>query len=485
MHLRKFILLLLFSTPFLCHSQQGLITKEDTAFLLEMVKYPQMNVELTISFSKDDFDFNKDNWKLSDVETIQSQINGENSDAAKYERIAEIYSFFNKQSDSKQYKDKAKNVFLKRLTASASDSAALKYLAKYYMELGQWNLSKAYYNELSIKFPADASGWEGIAMIEMVNLNVDKAYINMNKAIEKAPGNISLYCSMANIVMYKAFNDLAKVPDSILFARKYDEMIDFTFIKNAIRKYPDNENFKMINQGLVVGCLMIETFVKNRDVLGNYSDSSKFVLTNEILANLNKTEAYFTKSLSGKYRAKKFPYECLMIIEFLKNDGKKSVKYFEQGIKNNSAKKELYATMVAVYAFLWKKEECLQAQLQLNKIDSSVTNCLLTAYFYFALENFKDAKMWTQKAIEGDKTNPKALLGMVAIALKNINLPDAQIFILKYEKNNPQSDEYMYYKAVFYLLNNSPQIAKNSLDYLVKGYAFSASAKKIMDRFYK
>jgi tetratricopeptide (TPR) repeat protein len=479
------IFFLFFAFSISGYSQQGLKTKEDTAFLTDMLRYPQMNVELTISFVKEDFEFSREKWSLSDAEKIKSELKGDNSDADRYKIMAEIYTYVKKSDEARQAKDKAKDIFLKRLSADPSDSAAIKYIAKYFMELGQWNLSKAYYNELIKRFPGDASGYEGIALIEMVNLNVESAYFNLKKAIEKEPGNTSLYCSMANISMYKAFSDLAKLPDSIIMKRKYYDMIDFGFIKNAMAKYPDNENFKMINQGLIVGCLMIETFVKNSDVLGNSSDTSKFKHDDETLIQLNKAEAYFTKSLQSKYKAKKFPYECLMIIEFLKNDGGKSVKYFEQGISNTRDKKELYSTMVAVYAFLWKKEECLNTQLELNKMDSSVVNCMLTAYFYFALDKFIESKLWTQKALNSDRTNGKALLGMTSIALKQKNLPDAQINILKYEKNNPQSDEYLFYKAVFYLMNNSPQIAKNSLDQLAKGSNFMENSKRILDRFYK
>ena len=483
--MRNLIFLLLFSVPLCSYPQNGLQTKEDTAFLLGLLRYPQMNVELTISFVKEDFEFTRENLKSSDAAKIKSELTGDIKDAERYKRIAEIYSYLKMPDEARFAKDKAKEIFLKRLSSNPSDSAALKYIAKYFMELGQWNLSKAYYAELIKRFPQDASGYEGVALIEMVNLNVESAYSNLKIAIEKEPSNISLYCSMANISMYKAFNDLAKLPDSVIMKRKYNEMIDFGFIKNAMAKYPDNENFKMINQGLVVGCLLIETFVKNSEVLGNSSDTSKFVHNDEMLMQLNRAEAYFMKSLQTKYKTKKFPYECLMIIEFLKNDGNKSVKSFEQGIANTNDKKELFSTMVAVYAFLWKKDECLKTQLELNKMDSSSVNCMLTAYFYFAINKLSEAKFWTQKALNIDHTNGKALLGMVSVALKEKNLPEAQINILKYEKNNPQSDEYLFYKAVFYLLNNSPQIAKNSLEQLAKGSNYMENSKKILERFYK
>lgn len=485
MRIKEFILLILILLPVLSYPQQGLKNKSDTLFLLDLVKYPQMNVELTISFVKEDFEFNKAISTLSEADKLRSELKGDLTDAEKYKRMAEIFSDNDKLEEAKKAKDNAKELYLKRLSANSSDSEALKYLAKYFMEQGQWNLSKAYYNELTLKFPDDEAGWEGIGLVEMVNLNVENAYKNMSKAIDKSPGNISLYCSMANIVMYKAFSDLTKLPDSIIMKRKFDQMIDFDFIKKAMKLYPENENFKMINQGLEVGCLMIEVFIKNRDVLGNYSDTSRFALTEEIRTQLNKSEEYFTKALSTKYKQKKFPYECLMIIEFLKNDGERSVKYFDQGIKNTKGSKELYSTMVAIYAFLWKKDECLQAQLKLNKADSSVTNCLLTAYFFFALDKFSDAKIWTRKVLAVEKTNSKALLGMTAIAIREKNLPEAQINILKYEKSNPQTEEYLFYKAVFYLLNNSPQIAKNSLDYLANGNYFRESSRKILERFYK
>ena len=141
--------------------------------------------------------------------------------------------------------------------------------------------------------------------------------------------------------------------------------------------------------------------------------------------------------------------------------------------------------MVGIYAFLWKKQECIYIQLELDKASPSAQNYLLTAYFYFALNNIVEAEKWTLKALDLDKTNPKALLAMAAISLKQKNNHKAEIYLKKYEKLYPSNDEYIYYRALFYLLNNSPVSAKSSFIALSENTSFAVYCKTILEKFYK
>jgi len=454
-------------------------------FLTNLIKYPQLNVELTISFNADDFNFKKDNWKLSDTIEIKKSLKGGIDDAKKYNKLSEILLHFNINSGFEKYRNYAKELYIKKLFSNPKDSSALNFLARYYTENMQWNLSKEYFTELTKYYPDCASGWEGLAMISMINYDINNAYKNIIKAITIEPNNISLYCSLSNIMMYKAFSDISQKPDSVIDKMKYYEFIDFSIIDDAIKKNPKLESFKMIKMGLVTGCLLIEVFAQNSEMFLKATDSSKFKISQSINSELINCKNYFNNSISGEFKSKKFPYECLMITEFLQNNGVEAYKYFEDGLKNTKNNKSLYATMVSIYAFLWEKQNCINVQLELNNKFPTAQNYLLTAYFYYALNNIIESEKWTLKALDLDKNNPKGLLGITAIYLKQNKARKAEMYLKKYEKTYHSNDEYLFYRALFYLMNNSPVSAKSTFISLQKNTSFGEYCTILLNKFYK
>jgi tetratricopeptide (TPR) repeat protein len=486
--MRKFIVsFIIFVLIYLSGFTQVVVnTAEDTAFVMERVYYPQMQIKMSITFVTSDFLLApKKNIKMSDGDSIEKLIVKEPGRADHYLALSSFYNEFNRTIKADSLRKLAKELFIGDLMKNSADTHAIQNLANIYLGELNGELATAYFNELTKQVPASSAGWNGLALISMANYDFKNAISYMDKGLQAEPDKIENYCQMANIMMMKSVFDLDSYDSTIMDTLTYKGMINTSFLENALKQKPGDPSISAMLDALKLTSIIYQAFIDNSDKFTGRGDSVIFVLSKSCTVELSSIENRMKTYADKAFHDKEFPYACLMLINFLRNDPDQALEWFKKGIKLNPRSQNLYENMTGIYALSMRKEPAYKLQLKLDSIHPNVTNLLMTAYFYYLDKKFGESKIWTQKVLALEPNNFNALMGMAALSTHDKKFGEAASFLDKAAGINPEHPDVLLLTGILYLLDNSPQMAKSTFGELLKNNQSTIEVDELMDRFLK
>ncbi len=465
--------------------QNFLKTAEDTAFVLDHVYYPQMQLKLSVDFNTRDFSLSPARQtKYSDIDSLKKLIAAEPFKADHYMALNAAYGEFHRDKDADTALRKATDLYLADLMKNPADTHAVRALAGIYLRLMDWQLALAYHNELIRLAPASAAGYTGLAMISVMSYDYDEAVNLMQKAIELEPGSIDNYCQMANVMMMKSIFDLNTLDSAAVDSLSYRNIINTAFLKEAIRKHPENLSLQALYEALEFSGIMYQCFIDNADQFTGRGDTIRFVLSGEISEALVVTENKMKAYVQKDFKTKIFPYNVLMLIELLRNNTDGALQWFNKGIRFNKRSQNLYENIVGICAITAKKDEAFKLQLRLDSIHPVFNNYFMTAYFYYLEKNLEQAEKWTRLALEKEPRNFYPLMGMAAINARKMKFPDAAHYLDKAAGISPQHPDVKLLMGILYLFDNSPMMARSAFLEIQKSPDAMNEVQELLDRFW-
>jgi tetratricopeptide (TPR) repeat protein len=467
-------------------SQTLIKNASDTSFLLDRVYFPQLQIKLSISFVTSDFSVApKKRISFSDIEANKKLIRGDPKNGDHYISLAEAYNEFNKTRKADSVKQVAKDIFVNNLIANAADTHAVRTLANIYLGEMQWDLARSFFQELTRTAPGSSAGWCGLALISMASYDFNEALKNMQKAIDAEPGNIDNYCQMANIIMMKSVIDLDSYDSLKMDTLTYRGIIDTKFIRDALKKKPGDPSLSAIQDALTLSGIIYETFIDNSESFTGKNDTVHFKVSPDCEKALSEIEKRMTTRIAGTFADREFPYTCLMLTEFLRNDPDKALTWFNKGVKYNPRSQSLYENMTGISAMNGRKDAAYKLQLRLDSIHPSADNFLMTGYFYYLDKNYYASQNWTEKVLAVEPTNFDAMMGMAALCIKQMKLSGAALFLDQAAGMDQEHPDVTLLTGIMYLLDNSPVLAKASFQELIKSGQNRIEAQQLIDRFLK
>lgn len=467
------------------HAQNLLQNAEDTAFLLENVYYPKMQVQMSIFFNASEYENQKNSQAPQNVDSLKNMLGKSGDDALLYRQISEIYTSQGNDTAAIRARKKARDLYLDRMMKNNTDTCAIRNIGDLFLADFDFSMAEAYYKELTRVDSTNPYGWYGLASVNLMNFRLEKAEAQMKKALGIDESNIAFYCQMANIQCYKAYYKLSALPDSVLTLMNFRDYLDYSFIDNAMKKYPANKTLQHIYHNLVIAGILTEAFYDNPGILDHSSKQLHFNLKPETEKNLKLSETYMKTLLNNASPKPAFAYKAMMIGAFLHGDTAAARSIFEEGIMANPANRELLSTMVGIYALYWMKNESLNIQLRYNEDYPSHENFLITAYLYYSIKSDSLARYWTDKALQLNAYSIKALNGMAAVNIQMMNIEQALQFANLALKYYPKDVEAMYLRGILYILEGNPLQAKNMFARLNFDPQYKAKCQEISSRFLK
>lgn len=460
-------------------------TADDTAFLMEKIYFPEMQVTLTIPFLTTDFNPVKRISKFSDIDSLKKLVVKEPLNADHYLNLNFIYNEFSMFKEADTARRKAIDLFMNNLGENPLDTHALNCMASIYLSEMELNLARAFYKELTVVAPEASIGWSGLAVIAMMNYDLESAVAYMDTAIIAEPDNLDNYCQMSNIIALKSIFDFNNYSDAVVDTITYKTIVNTRFIEKAMGKYPDNPAYVNIYHALHLTGLIYEIMLDNSEKISGHGDSIYFKLSPHCRTALDEISAHMSEQINGTYRNHEFPYICLMLSEFLKNNPDNAVDWFNKGIKYNERSKSMYETIIGICALARNNEPMFTFQLRLDSIHPSVHNFQMTSYFYFLDGNYEQARIWADKARLLNPQDFYTLMGLAAIAAKQNNFGISNTWANKATTYYPAHPDLVLLKGILSLFNNTPMMAKSYFDELIQLNQNFDEAESIIKRFYK
>lgn len=484
--MKKLILLISFALPFYSFAQTPIKTAEDTAFILDRVYYPQMQIKMSISIITSDFSTApKKTAYLSEIDSLNKLIKKEPTKGDHYLALGGIYNEFHRTKEADSIRKIAKDLFIGDMMKNPADTHAIACMANIYLGELDWQLAYAYFSELTKQTPESSVGWNGLAMISMASYDFDIAITQMEKAINAEPDNIDNYCQMANIMMMKSVFDLNKLDSATMDTLTYKGIVNKNFIQKGLKLNPENETLKAILDAMLLTGIIYQAFIDNSEKFTGRGDTISFLLSSEINRAIDGIEKNMETRAAKTFCDREFPYTCLMLISFLRNDPDKAMNWFEKGIHFNPRSQTLYENMTGVCALMMRRDCAYRLQLKLDSIHPLVNNFLMTAYFYYLDKRFEQSKIWTQKVFTLDPENFNALMGMAALSTRELNFPTAATYLDKAAGIDKEHPDVQLLMGILYLFDNSPIMAKSIFTELLKNEQSTIEVEELLERFCK
>jgi tetratricopeptide (TPR) repeat protein len=371
-YLLLFALLLLTSRAGMC--QDFLKTSEDTAFVMDRVYYPQLQIKMSISFLTEDFS--------------SSLIRKEPERADHYMALSALYRQLYRQREADSLGKITKDLFMKEMMRNPADTHAIRMMANIFMGEGDRQLAQAYFEEITKVAPLSSVGWNGLALIKMSYYEMDPAMGYLEKAIQLEPDNIENYCQMSNLMMFKAIYDLNTYDSTMVDSLSYKGFVNTLFLEKALLRKPGHPTLLAMLDALHLTGIIYQAFIDNADKLNGRGDTVSFRLREKSKQAADLIAKRMEERIKKGFTDREFPYSCLMLVAFLNNDPETALRWFNQGIGYNPRSQNLYENMTGICALTLRKDCAYRIQLQLDSIHPTVNNFLMTAYFYYLDRRF-------------------------------------------------------------------------------------------------
>jgi tetratricopeptide (TPR) repeat protein len=485
--MKKFLLVSLFICYGLipCFSQNILKTKEDTAFVMARTYYPQMQIKMSISFLNSDFvPGPKFSFGRNAEDSIKSLIKKEPLISDHFLALGDYYSRMHRQKQADSLYKITKDLCMNQMMLNPADTHAIRLMAGIFLGEGNFDLAEAYYQEFAKIAPSASAGWSGLALINMQKYEIDKAKTYIQKSIDTDPDNIDNYCQMANLMMLKAIFDMNSYDSITLDTLSYKSYVDTRFINTALKTLPGNPSLLAMKDALDLTGIIYQAFIDNSESLEGHGDSIRFHLRPVSAQAIEGIMSRMQALTNGVFKDKEFPYACLILAAFLKNDVPAAEEWFNKGIRYNPASQNLYENITGVCALNKVKENAYRHQLKLDSIHPVVNNFLMTAYFYFLDSRFDESKMWTEKVLQLEPGNFYANLGMATIYAHKFDFSAAARYLDKAAAVQKTDNDVQMLTAILYLFDQSPMMAKSVLQALQPSYP-GPEVDEMLERFFK
>lgn len=468
-----------------CLSQNIIKTKEDTAFVMARTYYPQMQIKMSISFLNSDFVAGpKFTFGKNAEDSIKMLIKKEPARSDNFLALGDYYTRMHRDKQADSLYKITKDLCMNQMMINPADTHAIRQMAGIFLGEGNFELAEAYFQEFAKIAPSASAGWSGLALISMQKYEIDKAKTYIEKSIETDPANIDNYCQMANLMMLKTVFDLNTYDSITLDTLSYKSYVDTRFINTALKTLPGNPSLLAMKDALDLTGIIYQAFIDNSESLQGHGDTIRFHLRPESSRAIEGIISRMQVLTTGIFKDKEFPYACLILAAFLKNDVPTAEEWFNKGIRYNPASQNLYENITGVCALNKARECAYRHQLALDSIHPVVNNFLMTAYFYFLDSRFDESKMWTEKVLKIEPGNFYANLGMATIYAHKFDFSQAARYLDKAAAVQKTDNDVQMLMAVLYLFDQSPMMAKSVLLALQPSYP-GPEVDEMLDRFFK
>jgi tetratricopeptide (TPR) repeat protein len=449
------------------------------------VYYPQLQIKMSISFLTSDFSVApKPFFGPGAVDSLSSLIRKEPERGDHYLMLSSLYQEYSYLKKADSLKKMSTDLFMKDMMRNPADTHAVRMLANIFLGNGDWQLAQAYYQELTKLAPNSSVGWNGLALISMGNYDMEPAMTNLEKAIAVEPNNLENYCQMANLMMVKAIYDLNAYDSTVVDTLSFSHFVNTSFLEDALKKRPGDPSLEAMLDALHLTGIIYQAFLDNADKLNGHGDSITFKLREKSKKEADLIAKRMEERTKKTFTDRDFPYSCLMLVAFLNNDPETALKWFEKGVRYSGRSQNLYENMTGICALTLRKDCAYHLQLKLDSIHPTVANYLMTAYFYYLDGRFKEAQTWTQEVLLDEPNNLFANLGMAAIKTRLYKFKEAVPYLDKASSLDAKNADVLMLTAVLYIFDNSPLMAKATLNGLAPSYP-GVEVDELLDRFFK
>lgn len=465
-------------------AQSVIKTAADTAFLMERVYYPQLQIRMSISFLTEDFSpAPKFHYTERSIDSIEKLVRQNPGKGDYYQSLSAAHYHFHNNDAADSLSKIARDLFMSDMMKNPADTHAIRMMGNILLGEGDSQLAEAYYQELVRLAPASPTGYNGLALVKMGNYQMEPAMEFLQKAMDAEPDNIETYCQMANLQMLKAIYDLNAIDSTVLDTLSYKSLVNTRFLQEVLKKYPENPTFSAMLDALYLTGMIYQAFIDNADKLNGHGDTLSWRLRENTKKDMLLIEKRMEAHAQKTFRDREFPYSCLMLISFLNNDPVKAQQWFEKGIVYSPRSQNMYENITGVCALSLHKDCAFTNQLKLDSIHPTVTNFLMTAYFYYLDKNFADAQTWTMKVLDTEPRNFYALMGMAAVKTQLQQFKEAAIYLEKAAKLDPKHTDVRFLNGILLLFENAPLLAKSLFTGLESDYP-GMEAEEVMKRFF-
>jgi tetratricopeptide (TPR) repeat protein len=283
----------------------------------------------------------------------------------------------------------------------------------------------------------------------------------------------------------QAYSDISKMPDSVAKQLTFNKIVDFSDIRLAVTKKPNDEAFNLLFDGMKLAAILVEAVIKNQEKLNAHNDSLDFVLSDTAIKELKQIELSMLRASQKIYKNKKFVYECLMFCGMLQNDIDKARKHFDAGVKllPEAATIVLEHSMMGMYALNGLYPGALEIQLRLNEAEPVTENFRVTSFLYYNMKDYGASRRFVDKIREMQPMDVKARLSLAAICLRELNPAQARSILMEAGMIEPENPEIIFLQAITDIFLNKASSAAYGLGYLINTGFRSDDCKRIKERF--
>ena len=268
--------------------------------------------------------------------------------------------------------------------------------------------------------------------------------------------------------------------------KKLEDIIYFSALEAACKKYPDNFGLTLIYK-------MFQQFTLTMKII-----SEDYALTTYDRDQILQMDVFFQAALKRNDFSNKAPiYKALGNLHFIAGDYKKAVPYLNKAIelKSNSVNTVfsnaggLYDQLTATYL---KMGDTLSAQKLQEKrivkkpeIDPKAKDYSDMARYYFYYKKYDFAKEYCNKALAIDSTCADAYMGLAALALIKEDGDAAINICMNTVKLTTEYDDLFTQTAIAWMLKKEYASAFYCLNKVLLSNPQATVAKKIRDTYFE
>lgn len=454
---------------------------QDTSEILNYVKFPEMEAQLTLTFSASDFvlDEKPQIKTLKEIDVLKKKIKGDAQDAEIYDQMNSIYSNFNRNEEAMQAYKKSKELFMQQLSAAPEDTAIIMKMGDLFYSNQQMNMALLYYNEIFKIDTTNTNLMDKIALANFFTGKADKAYQVINKAIALQPDDIGLYCSLTLMNLMERIRELSTMPDEEFEKVGFKDFFDYDYLIEGAKANPDDERFELFLNSLKLTAIMYKSIF---DIAGQLEKGSPKVVFNpddNVKAELKKIKKTLLRFTDVENPI--FAYKNLMIAEFLMGNLEPAITYFEKIKAINPYYSEAFNNMMAMYLMQEDYDNSIKVIKEIAQVKPSVNYYLLLSRLYYEKENYESAMEWALKAKELNQSVPDIFLGISAIFFKQHQFDEAcglTYDLVKYLPNEPMV---IYHLGVCELLQGNKSKAHEYFNQLIEAEIFVEDCKALIE----
>lgn len=441
---------------------------QDTSKIIQHVKFPEMEAQLTLTFSASDFNLVEELKikDLTEIERLKKQLKGNEKDAEIYDEMNSIYSYFKRNQEANEAFKKSKDLFMQQLSAAPEDTSIIRKMGDLFYGNSQMNMALLYFDAVYKVDTTNASIIEKLALCNFFLGSNEKAYSFVNKALELEPDNMSFYCTLTLMNLMTRIRELSLMPEDEFEKVGFKNFFDYAYLEEGAKKNPKDDRFELFIKSMQLTAIMYKSIF---DIAGQATDGSTKITFNhndeekEKLEEIKKSLLKFTKVKNPI-----FAYKNLMIAEFLMGNLEQAIKYFEEIKTINPYYDEAYNNMMAMYIMQEDYDNSIKVVKEIAESKPTYGYYLLLSRLYYEKTDYENALVFANKAKDLNQQSAESYLAMVAIYLKSGKFLEACQVSYDLAKYLPNEPLVVYNVALCEMINGNIENSKEYLRQLVE-----------------